>query len=156
MTTTKDASSDVVQGLKDRLPTDAEIDSAAHAATAIAIAMELDDGLKISGQDGEAVKIAPAVGELIIELLGHVSAGNMVTLVPVSAMLTTQQAADMLNVSRPHLTKLLKRGEIDFEEVGKHRRVPLPALMRYREEKARKQEEAMRQLSRLGQEYDRA
>lgn len=156
MPSTNDTTSDVVQGLKDRLPTEAEIDSAAHAATAIAVAMELDDGLKISGQDGEAVKIAPAVGELIIELLGHVSAGNMVTLVPVSAMLTTQQAADMLNVSRPHLTKLLKQGEIAFEEVGKHRRVPLPALMRYREEKARKQEEAMKALSRLGQEFDRA
>jgi len=156
MTTTTDAASELVQGLKDRLPTEAEIDSAAHAATAIAVAMELDDGLKISGQDGEPVKIAPAVGELIIELLGHVSAGNMVTLVPVSAMLTTQQAADMLNVSRPHLTKLLKAGEIRFEEVGKHRRVPLPALMQYREEKARKQEEAMKQLSRMGQEFDRA
>ncbi|WP_071676085.1 excisionase family DNA-binding protein [Nioella nitratireducens] len=156
MPSTNDTTSDVVQGLKDRLPTEAEIDSAAHAATAIAVAMELDDGLKISGQGGEAVKIAPAVGELIIELLGHVSAGNMVTLVPVSAMLTTQQAADMLNVSRPHLTKLLKQGEIAFEEVGKHRRVPLPALMRYREDKARKQEEAMKKLSKLGQEFDRA
>ena len=151
-----EARDDLVQGLKDRLPTEAEIDSAAHAATAIAVAMEVDGGLKISGENGEPMKIAPAVGELIIELLGHVSAGNMVTLVPVSAMLTTQQAADMLNVSRPHLTKLLKRGEIEFEEVGKHRRVPLPALMRYREQKARRQEDAMREIARLGQEYDRA
>ena len=118
--------------------------------------MEVDGGLKISGENGEPMKIAPAVGELIIELLGHVSAGNMVTLVPISAMLTTQQAADMLNVSRPHLTKLLKRGEIAFEEVGKHRRVSLPALMQYREQKARRQEEAMREIARLGQEYDRA
>ncbi len=145
-----------VQGLKERLPTEAEIDSAAHAATAIAVAMELDGGLKISGENGGPVKIAPAVGDLIIELLGHVSAGNMVTLVPVSAMLTTQQAADMLNVSRPHLTKLLKQGKIRFEEVGKHRRVPLPALMQYREKKARIQEEAMQELARLGQEYDQA
>ncbi|WP_317054341.1 helix-turn-helix domain-containing protein [Roseovarius rhodophyticola] len=151
-----DAAQNEVQGLKDRLPTEAEIDSAAHAATAIAVAMELDGGLKISGENGGPVKIAPAVGDLIIELLGHVSAGNMVTLVPVSAMLTTQQAADMLNVSRPHLTKLLKQGKIRFEEVGKHRRVPLPALMQYREEKARLQEEAMQELARLGQEYDQA
>ena len=80
----------------------------------------------------------------------------MVALALDNAMLTTQQAADMLNVSRQHLTKLLMHGEIAFEEVGGHRRVPLPALMRYREEKARKQEEALRQLSRLGQEFDRA
>jgi len=70
-------------------------------------------------------------------------------------MLTTQQAADLLNVSRPHLTKLLKRGEIEFEEVGKHRRVPLPALMQYREQKAVKQKAALRKLAQLGQEFDR-
>ncbi len=142
--------------LMDRLPTAEEIDSAAHAATAIAVAMELDGGLKVSGENGDLVKIAPAVGELIIELLGHVSNGNMVTLVPVGTMLTTQQAADMLNVSRPYLTGLLKKGEIAFEEVGKHRRVPLKALMEYKENKARRQEETLRELSRLGQEYDRA
>ena len=154
-TQTDDRSTDV-QGLKNRLPTDAEIDSAAHAATAIAIAMELDGGLRIPGENGDTVRIAPAVGELIIELLGHVSAGNMVTLVPVSAMLTSQEAADMLNVSRPHLTKLLKAGEIRFEEVGKHRRVPLRALMQYRQNKAKRQEDVMKRLARLGQEYDRA
>ncbi len=155
MTEALGLASELNQGLMDRLPTADEIDSAAHAATAIAIAMELDDGLNVSGQNGDPVKIAPAVGELIIELLGHVSAGNMVTLVPISAMLTTQQAADLLNVSRPHLTKLLKRGEIEFEEVGKHRRVPLPALMRYRELKAAKQKAALRRLAQLGQEFDR-
>jgi excisionase family DNA binding protein len=141
-------------GLMERPPTPEEIDSAAHAATAIAVAMELDSGLKISGENGVPVKIAPAVGELIIELLGHVSNGNMVTLVPVGTMLTTQQAADMLNVSRPHLTKLLKEGRIKFEEVGKHRRVPLKALMNYRDDKVRRQEAALDELARLGQEFD--
>ena len=141
-------------GLMERPPTAEEIDSSAHAATAIAIAMDLDGGLKISGENGDPVKIAPAVGQLIIELLGHVSNGNMVTLVPVGTMLTTQQAADMLNVSRPHLTKLLKEGKIRFEEVGKHRRVSLAALMSYRAEKTRRQDAALDVLARLGQEFD--
>lgn len=143
------------KGLMERPPTREEIDSAAHAATAIAIAMELVGGLKISSENGEAVKIAPAVGNLIIELLGHVSNGNMVTLVPVGTMLTTQEAADMLNISRPFLTKLLLRGDIDFEQVGSHRRIRVDELMRYREDKARRQEAAMIELSRLGQEFDR-
>ncbi|MBW7862536.1 MAG: helix-turn-helix domain-containing protein [Rhodocyclaceae bacterium] len=142
------------KGLMERPPTREEIDSAAHAATAIAIAMELDGGLKISGENGEAVKIAPAVGNLIIELLGHVSNGNMVTLVPVGTMLTTQEAADMLNISRPYLTKLLLRGDIRFEQVGSHRRVRIDELMRYRADKARKQESALADLARLGQEFD--
>lgn len=132
-------------GLMERPPTPDEIDSAAHAATAIAVAMELDGGLRI----------APTVGHLIIELLGHVASGNMVTLVPVGTMLTTQQAADMLNVSRPHLTKLLKEREIEFHEVGKHRRVPLDALMAYRDRKRRRQKDALDALARLGQEFDR-
>ena len=144
------------KGLMERPPTREEVDSAAHAATAIAIAMELDGGLKISGENGDAVKIAPAVGNLIIELLGHVSNGNMVTLVPVGTMLTTQEAADMLNVSRPYLTKLLLRGDIHFEPVGSHRRVPIAELMRFRAEKAKRQEAALDELARLGQEFDRA
>lgn len=143
-----------LEGLKSRLPTAEEINSAAHAATAIAIAMERDCGLVVPGENGQHVKIAPAIGELVIELLGHVSAGNMVTLVPVGAMLTTQEAADMLNVSRPYLTKLLKLGKIKFEMVGSHRRVPLQALLEYRDTKKAEQEKTLSELARLGQEYD--
>ncbi|MCR8549996.1 helix-turn-helix domain-containing protein [Salipiger sp. P9] len=147
---------EVEKGLEKRLPTPEEISSAAHAATAIAIAMDADGNLKVSGQDGDHVHIAPAVGHLIIDLLGHVASGNMVTLVPVGTMLTTQEAADMLNVSRPHLTKLLKAGEIEFEEVGKHRRVPLEALTAYRDRKRQEREDALDELARLGQEFDAA
>jgi DNA binding domain, excisionase family len=78
----------------------------------------------------------------------------MVTLVPVGTMLTTQEAADMLNISRPYLTKLLLRGDIRFEQVGSHRRVRIDELMRYRADKARKQESALADLARLGQEFD--
>lgn len=143
------------RGLMVRPPTHEEIDSAAHAATAIAHAMDVDGGLKVSGANGMAVKIAPAVGHLIIELLGHVAHGNMVTLVPVGKMLTTQEAADMLNISRPHLTKLLLRGDIAFEQVGSHRRIRIDELMRYREEKARRQEAALAELARLGHDFNR-
>lgn len=153
MTTTRNATDK--PGLMERLPTSEEIDSAAHAATAIAVAMELDGGLKVSGENGTPVRIAPAVGELIIELLGHVSNGHMVTLVPVGTLLTTQQAADMLNVSRPHLTKLLKQGVIRYEPVGKHRRVPLVELMKYKVDRFKAQDEALNELARLGQEFDR-
>ena len=142
-------------GLGRRLPTPEEIDSAAHAAQAIAVAMEVDGGLKVTGAAGDPVRIAPAVGEFIIELLGHVASGRMVTLAPIDALLTTQQAADMLNVSRPHLTGLLKDGEIEHVVVGRHRRVPLPALMEYRERRRRGREQALDDLARLGQELER-
>ncbi len=149
MTTTKERN-----GLTSRLPTNDEIKSAAEAATALAIALEQDGALKVSGPDGP-VKIAPAIGAAMIELLGHYARGDMVTLVPVGTSLTTQQAADMLNMSRPHLTKLLKRNEIPFTQVGSHRRVKYVDLMAYKAEKEREKDEALSRLIALGQEYDR-
>lgn len=62
----------------------------------------------------------------------------------------------MLNVSRPHLTKLVGRGEIKLEEWGKHRRVSLSALMDYRAKRNVMQEAALQEISRLGQECSQA
>ena len=140
------------QTLEKRLPTKEEIRNAASAATALAIAMEMDDGIVINGQDGSPVTIAPTIGRQLIELLGHISNGEMVTLVPTGAMLTTQQAADMLNVSRPFLIKLIKRGEIECETVGSHRRIKTTNLMDYRERRSQAQHDAMAQLVQMGQE----
>ena len=97
MTTT---TSDVAQGLRNRQRRSCSDRTCCRYGTRGQIS-------GISGQDGETVRIAPAIGELIIELLGHISADNMITPVPVSATPTTWQAVDMLNASRPHLTKLL-------------------------------------------------
>ena len=101
-----------------RLPTREEIASAAEAATALANARAENGALEIHGDDGQPVRLAPAITDIMIDLLGHVSRGDMVTLVPTNAMLTTQQAADILNVSRSYLSKLLKKGEIPFVPVG--------------------------------------
>jgi len=140
--------------LEKRLPTKEEIRNAAEAATALAVAMEMDDGIVINGQNGNPVTIAPTIGRQLIELLGHISNGEMVTLVPTGAMLTTQQAADMLNVSRPFLIKLIKRGEIDCETVGSHRRIKTTDLMDYRERRSQAQQDAMAQLVQMGQEAE--
>ncbi|MGF1525332.1 MAG: helix-turn-helix domain-containing protein [Candidatus Competibacterales bacterium] len=89
-----------------------------------------------------------------MEVLGHVAEGNMVTIVPTGALLTTQQAADLLNVSRPYLTKLLTNGAIPFTQVGSHRRVKLDDLMTYKEERDANQLRVLDKLARLGQEFD--
>ena len=142
-------------GLTGRLPTDDEVKSAADAAEAIAQAMEIDGGLRVSGLDGDPVKLAPAIGELIVELLGHVANHEMVTLVPTGALLTTQRAADILNVSRPFLSKLLMEGKIDHVMVGSHRRVPLDELLRFKAERDSAQMQVLNNLSELEQELDK-
>lgn len=143
------------EDLTHRLPTKDEVASAADAATALANAREADGGLVIAKMKGHGpVRLAPAICDLIIDMLGHVARGDMVTLVPIGAMLTTQQAADLLNVSRPYLSQLLKDKKIPFVPVGSHRRVKFEDLMAYKQIRDASRNQALDELARLGQEFD--
>ncbi len=137
-----------------RLPTRDEIACAAQAIMALAHARGGNGVLAIQREDGEAVPLAPAIADLVIDLLGGVASGHTVTLVPSGAMLTTQQAADILSVSRPHLSKLLKSGKIPFVSVGAHRRVMHADLMAYLDRRDAARRAALDDLARLGQEFD--
>ena len=143
-----------VMDLTRRLPTNDEIDSAAETSRAIARGQSGSGCFVLSGKNGDDIRLAPAVADLIINLLGHVASGNMVTLVPTGAMLTTQQAADILNVSRPFLSKLLKEDQIPHVPVGSHRRVMLADLTAYKKRRDRTRLAALEELAGLGQEFD--
>lgn len=77
------------------------------------------------------VELPKEVMSVLVEVLGQLANGNGVRVVAVHAELTTQQAADILNVSRPHLVKLLESGAMAFHMVGTHRRVKLGDLLDY-------------------------
>jgi excisionase family DNA binding protein len=139
-----------------RPPTKNESEKASQAASAFARALAHNTlPLRINEKGGEVrLDLPPSLGLLLLELLTHVARGEMVTFVPYGADLTTQQAADVLNVSRPFLIKLLTQEQIRFHKVGSHRRISMTDLMRYKKQRDKDRSDGLDELQRLGQEYD--
>ena len=107
----------------------------------------------VVADDPEETLIVPrGAVELLARVLAHMAAGQGVSVVPAHAELTTQQAAELLNVSRPFLIGLLDAGEIEYRKVGKHRRIKAQSLMAYMARDDQERREAADELTRLNQE----
>lgn len=107
----------------------------------------LDDG-----DDAETLSIPASAVRLFLHLLTEMSQGNAVTLIPTHAELTTQQAADLLNVSRPYMAKLLDEGKIPGRTVGKYRRVRFDDLMAFKQKDDDARAKVLDQLTAEAQE----
>ncbi len=89
----------------------------------------------------EKIKVPLSALKLLGDVLKAMSQGNLFSLVPVASELTTQEAAEILGCSRPHLVKLLENGTIPFTKVGKHRRLTLEDILQYRNEMKARQKQ---------------
>lgn len=107
--------------------------------------------IQLDGKDLILPRFAVA---LLRDLLVEIAQGNAVTIVPTHAELTTQEAADILNVSRPHLVKLLESEAIPFTRTGTHRRIRFQDLMEYRAKQSGESQHAMDELTRDAQQND--
>ncbi len=140
-----------------RLPSQSERDGANQLRKILAASAKPNNNRRLrivepSGTQSEVI-LAPALSELLLELLKHIGKGDAVTLVPVTQMLTTQQAADILNVSRPYFVGLLEKNEIPFERVGRHRRVKANDLFEYKSARDKNRASSMDELARIDADY---
>jgi excisionase family DNA binding protein len=100
----------------------------------------------------ETLQLPASAVKLLVRILEEMAQGNAVTLIPIHAELTTQEAADMLNISRPSLIQLLGEGKIEYRKVGTHRRVRFEALMQYKRRADAERRAALAELAAYDQE----
>ena len=114
------------------VPTRTDTELAAAASRVLSSKRSSEDSVRVRTDDGEDLLLPKAAVKLLRHILTEMAQGNAVTLIPIHAELTTQQAADFLNVSRPHLIHLLERQELPFHKVGTHRRIKFTELEAYK------------------------
>ena len=134
-----------------RMAREASRQLARHLAEQHRLRMQVVDA---GGGAGETFEVPESALRLLNVVLAEMARGNPVTIYPLHAELTTQQAADFLNVSRPYLIQLIERGGLGFHKVGTHRRVKLKELVAYKEAMQADRAKALDELAEQAQALD--
>ena len=137
------------------VPTDEETERAKNFSRILAREFASAESVKIQREDSdESIEIPRQVFNVLMRLLSVMSEGKAFSLIPMDKELTTQQAADILNVSRPYLNKILDLGEIAHRKVGRNRRIRFSDLMEYKKSQEQKSKAALQELADQAQELD--
>lgn len=110
--------------------------------------------VRLTEGDGPDIELPAAAVQLLVHLLAQMAEGNAVTLMPIHAELTTQQAAELLGVSRPFLVKALDEKKLPYRKVGTHRRILFADLMSFKDKMDAKRHEILDELAKQAQELD--
>lgn len=110
---------------------------------------------KLVGPDGKEIPIPDAIYKVLEQVIPLLASDQAVSIVPVGHLLTSQEAAELLNVSRPYFIKLLDQGVVPFERPdgpGSHRRIRFEDLMEYKHKRAAERRQQLKRLTQLSQE----
>ena len=108
---------------------------------------------RLLGPKGEELVLPEAVFYVLERVTEVLARGDSVTVVPVGKELTTQQAADIINVSRQYLVRLLDENRIPYRKTGKHRRLRIEDVLEFKERRDSERGNALRELSELTEEF---
>jgi excisionase family DNA binding protein len=137
-------------------PTEQESQAARESGQRLAPYLRFHQELQVQviagDTPGEVVSLPEPALRLLVGILANMGEGNAVTVMPTTLELTTQQAADLLNVSRPFLVRLLEDSQIPHRKVGAHRRVAMRDLVAYKRRTEAARREALDELAVQAQE----
>ena len=143
--------------LNSRLPSQDERDAATQLSQLLAAHARPDGSACLNivrpADEPEEVVLTPDLLQHVIDLLSHIGEGDAVNIVPIAQMLTTQQAADVLNVPHPYVLSLLKTGALDYTSVGRHRRVKAEAIFEFKHARDTARSSALDNLASIDTDY---
>ncbi|MBX9667859.1 MAG: helix-turn-helix domain-containing protein [Candidatus Obscuribacterales bacterium] len=137
------------------VPSEHDVEAACQALTQLDAAKSSGETFVMAtSKSGVQFELSEGAFSLLVKILSEMAKGNGIMVVPIHAELTTQQAADFLNVSRPFLIGLLERGEIGFRTVGRHRRVRLEDIVNYKKQIEERRLQSLDDLAAQAQELN--
>lgn len=139
-----------------KLPSTTEVEQAKETSRVLARFSNQQLRIKVLDQDSncEDIILPKFALQMLLDVLAQMSKGNAVSILPVHAELTTQDAANILNVSRPFLVGLLKDGAIPYKKVGTHRRILAKDLFDYKAKDDQQRLDALKELTSDAQELN--